>query len=330
MFSFFQWVEELTKLVDSLDTTTISTLFIRYYPLMLLSVVFWPITLTLIFAVASAWGWLFWLVTSLIFGIIQLFYVVYQFSMITIDIVFLSILKTYSVMRSQLLYYSVLSGVIREGRKSSRGREWRRKVNNANNYKEFAHIDIEEPSLETIRMGSNKSDGRQRLKRRGPLTLVTAMLRRSDSFSKKQQRNGPQALERSKSCLNLRDSKNSGNNTKDEHYDSCGEPMGMVHSKSTGNIFSLDDNSRDDDFDIDPVEAQLGMTGKMLITTTRRLREARAQSSSDSASALMFLLSGVVKRNHLSVDEFLLEDARSVHNSGQHTLSKEARLLIFE
>jgi hypothetical protein len=94
----------------------------------------------------------------------------------------------------------------------------------------------------------------------------------------------------------------------------------------------------------------------MILTTLDRLREAREQASfcsnriindrgntiennnsssgggacnsndQDShSSSLKTLLSGIVKRNHLSVDDALMEDARSVAERGQHSLMRETR-----
>jgi predicted acylesterase/phospholipase RssA len=47
-----------------------------------------------------------------------------------------------------------------------------------------------------------------------------------------------------------------------------------------------------------------------------------------SASALKFLLAGVVKRNHLSVNDLLIQDAASVMECGMHTLSAKARDVV--
>ena len=47
-----------------------------------------------------------------------------------------------------------------------------------------------------------------------------------------------------------------------------------------------------------------------------------------SSSALNFLLSGVVKRNHLSVNDLLIQDARSVMECGMHKISEKARRVI--
>lgn len=104
------------------------------------------------------------------------------------------------------------------------------------------------------------------------------------------------------------------------------------------------------------VRQDLGMAGDMLLATMDRLREARMQAinttnhefvncttqdsidmdetkrtsnqafnNEDHASSLKFLLSGIIKRNHLSVDDALINDCRSVAERGQHSLRKETR-----
>jgi hypothetical protein len=52
------------------------------------------------------------------------------------------------------------------------------------------------------------------------------------------------------------------------------------------------------------------------------------QTNDDYSSTLKTLLSGIAKRNHLSVDDFLMQDARSVAERGQHSLQKETRETI--
>jgi len=97
------------------------------------------------------------------------------------------------------------------------------------------------------------------------------------------------------------------------------------------------------------VQNDLGvMTGSMLVTTLTRLKDARLQAMSlhnagcsqntthgsnsssnnnneDYCSSIKTLLSGIVKRNHLSVDDFLMEDARLIAERGQHALSRKTR-----
>jgi len=48
----------------------------------------------------------------------------------------------------------------------------------------------------------------------------------------------------------------------------------------------------------------------------------------DPVSAMTFLLTGIVKRNHLSVEDILIEDAQSVMECGRHRLSAKARNVI--
>lgn len=99
------------------------------------------------------------------------------------------------------------------------------------------------------------------------------------------------------------------------------------------------------------VQNDLGMmAGSMLVTTVTRLKEARLQAmalhnagcsqntnhdnnnksstnnnSEDYCTSIKTLLSGIVKRNHLSVDDYLMEDARSIAERGQHTLTRKTR-----
>jgi phage gp36-like protein len=49
------------------------------------------------------------------------------------------------------------------------------------------------------------------------------------------------------------------------------------------------------------------------------------QRTDDYSSSLKFLLSGIIKRNHLSVDDALINDCRSVAERGQHSLRTETR-----
>jgi predicted acylesterase/phospholipase RssA len=60
----------------------------------------------------------------------------------------------------------------------------------------------------------------------------------------------------------------------------------------------------------------------------RNVNMTSADEYESSASALKFLLSGVVKRNHLSVNDLLIQDAASVMECGMHKLSEKARGVI--
>lgn len=143
----------------------------------------------------------------------------------------------------------------------------------------------------------------------------------------------------SSSALPLRnsfDSTQDDNNDDDDNHDSKNEEYGTDEG-----CLRWQRAVRDD----------LGMmTGSILLTTLNRLKEARVQAMSStmisnyddnyhpnncnsnndyedysSSSSLKTLLSGIVKRNHLSVDDFLMEDARSVAERGQHTQTRATR-----
>jgi hypothetical protein len=78
------------------------------------------------------------------------------------------------------------------------------------------------------------------------------------------------------------------------------------------------------------VSEELGQkTADLLLTTTTRLREAREAASSDKAISLQYLLAGVVKRNHLNLDDILVQDnARSIAESGEYGLTSASRRVI--
>ena len=52
------------------------------------------------------------------------------------------------------------------------------------------------------------------------------------------------------------------------------------------------------------------------------------QQENNAASQLKFLLQGIVKRNHLSINDLLIQDALSVMDCGRHHLSEQSRNCI--
>ncbi|KAL9189689.1 hypothetical protein ACHAXT_009364 [Thalassiosira profunda] len=79
--------------------------------------------------------------------------------------------------------------------------------------------------------------------------------------------------------------------------------------------------------DIDIPERTMDRTQSVHVTDFSRPIKGRPWNE-DYSSSLKTLLSGIVKRNHLSVDDFLMTDARSVAERGQHSLKKETREAI--
>eukprot|EP00984_Skeletonema_dohrnii_P006947 scaffold2474_cov76-Skeletonema_dohrnii-CCMP3373.AAC.1 len=60
-------------------------------------------------------------------------------------------------------------------------------------------------------------------------------------------------------------------------------------------------------------------------STSTTIPKRKKQWNEDYSSSLKTLLSGIVKRNHLSIEDWLIQDARSVAERGQHSLRKETR-----
>jgi len=86
---------------------------------------------------------------------------------------------------------------------------------------------------------------------------------------------------------------------------------------------NADDGSKHSNSTTNPIAiADIG------ITTFSSSSPKSKPRNEDYSSSLKTLLSGIVKRNHLSVDDFLMEDARSVAERGQHSLKKETREAI--
>lgn len=264
----------------------------HYFPIALLVIFFWPVVATLILALTAASTWIFWLITSIAFGLLQLIYVMYQFVMIFSDILILSLFKTYSMLRAQLLHYSGLQ--IRH----SQRKMWKKKVAAAGSYENFLKIGVE-----TFHLASA-----QPLRR---IQSLSRMIFRSNSFSntetieRSSKPSSPSRLSRVKSFDATVDAAHQQRGNSNRNYE-CHEG----------------------------ITKELGKTGLILVSTTSKLREARQlasmEESTDSVNSLKYVLSGVVKRNHLTLDEILVENARSVSEKGKFGLSQEARSAIRE
>lgn len=329
-------------------------LAVKYLPVLLIIIFFWPVFVTLIVTVISASSWVFWLFTSLCVGIVQMLYVSYQFFMIFLDLLMLSALKTFATLRSQIRYYTIKSGLSkkRTGGRSRRGRrrEWRNKLDEANTYNDYMEIEIQEPEPT-----HTKDEG-------GGESTTAGTRSASDKTLTGKNDNAESIKGGSRPPLGPHGKKIWSEKAKIRKSQSCVDLETVVDAvanfnrvKSTDN-FSRSHSSPDGYQDGQSIENELKMAGSMLITTTARLREARSQASmpqsptsspqrkevssregihtndkkeeSDGASSLKFLLTGVVKRNHLSVDDMLIEDAQSVAECGRHLYSAGAREII--
>lgn len=365
-------------------------LALKYLPILVLFVFFWPVVLTLIVTVISASSWVLWLFTSLCVGVVQMLYVTYQFLMIFLDLLMISALKTFATLRSQVRYYTIKSGLSKKRRgRSRRGRrrEWKNKLDNACTYKDYNEIEIDEvESNEGKEVGGDGKNRHRPPMKRGAWSVSLRGIHRNaesgnggggkDNGSARPPL-GPRVnnkvpparsrMRKSQSCVDMESVEGNGENgssfinrvkSTENFARSHSSPEGASeHGGGGGSPRS--------------VENELKMAGGMLITTTARLREARSQAASpkpprspsssprrkkgfddarggvfrhnddeeegaeessvdddDVASSLKYLLTGVVKRNHLSVDDMLIEDAQSVAECGRHRFSLQAREVI--
>jgi len=119
--------------------------------------------------------------------------------------------------------------------------------------------------------------------------------------------------------------------------ESLESPRRMSRNRSHASLTTAksDDTIADHGLHVDPnVAEELGeMAAVMLMTTKQRLKEARQtavkhEDDLDAGSNLKQLLQGIVKRNHMNVDSFLIQNARSVATSGQYGLSSQSRKVI--
>ena len=303
-----------------------------YLPILAILFVFWPVLLSLVVAFASASTWIFWLLTSVIFGMVQLLYVTYQFVMIAIDIFGLSVLKTYSMIRSTILNMVDKTSGTSFGK--SRRRLWRERLEKAGTYENFLKIRIENKD-ETILLQAAAAEqdsalppvlkhtpagrhvlqgGKARKDGSHPNTgsggSSSSSMPRSQSFSDEAPPS-PTRLPRASSF--------NGDSAISRSATSSSSPGSPRASLS---------------IDLDPVILQeLGQkTADLLAKTTERLNEARIQAertaSEDAVASLKYLVAAVVKRNHLQLDHLVVENARSIANAGQYGLTSKSRNLL--
>jgi hypothetical protein len=305
-------------------------------PLTVVLVLFWPVLIYLVMAVVSAWGWILWLLTSIVFGMIQLTYVVYQFVMISGDICGLSFLKTYSMLRSQVLNLFDRSG---HSLRKSRRKIWRKSVEQAGSYENFFKIRIEPKSgasasssmTAAVRPPSSSanSSNQQHDSALPPAPLSSPS---SPSWS------SPKRMTRVQSFTNA-SGKVSGANTTTPRASLLRNRSFSGEANASWTMGSgLVGSAADGRDELDPiVVAELGeRTADLLVTTTERLAEARRAAADMDASgkglhavnALLYLLSGVVKRNHLKLDDLAVDNARSIADSGTYGFTHKSRAVI--
>ena len=162
----------LTKQVESVY----SLVTYQLNPLLLILSMFffWPMWVYIGVTLTTASTWIFWLVASLLLGVIQMVYVTYQFFMIATDVMILTLLKTYQViMRSRISQFIFFSSktLQKKRMKTSQRRKWRKDCENARTYGEFMKIQVSEPKGPSPESTSNIPPPAPQRNERIPLRL---------------------------------------------------------------------------------------------------------------------------------------------------------------
>ncbi|KAG7348548.1 patatin-like phospholipase [Nitzschia inconspicua] len=268
---------------------------------------FWPFYAYCFVAVTTASTWIFWLFASVLMGLVQMCYVSYQFCMIAVDIFVLTLLKTYQViMRSRTAQFIFFfSKKIRNSRiKLSRRREWREQCEAAKDYDSFLRI----PVLENAATLSDTEP-------------IETRIEESQKLS---------AMRKSRSYATMETLKEHTNEDQSHQFTEEDSPGRLRRRSSLSKLKSFrDEQELQHDQRYLAVARDLGpSTADLLLSTTERLAEERIELEKRRDSGLEFLLSGVVKRNHLTLEDLLVSNARSVAVSGQYQFSATTRKAI--
>jgi len=125
----------------------------------------------------------------------------------------------------------------------------------------------------------------------------------------------------------LKEARLQASSTSSDLSNSCEKDVKIMDEKLV--ILGDVGNDKSDDDSINSISSEDGSNENYNKNTINAATSQRPRSTIvDNTAALKFLLAGIVKRNHLSLDDFLINDARSVAERGQHTLNKETREAI--
>ena len=235
-----------------------------------------------------------------------------------------------------VFFFSKSIGTSRK--KLSRRKEWRQLCEKAKDYDEFTKIPILEAATTTSSEGAGTPSS-------SPLNQPSP-LRKSRSFATmetlKEEKNRPQGY-----YVQQTNSNDDGDDIihvdSDDYTESPTKNKSSSPSKRLGKIRrqssltklkTLQDEQAKYRHGIPAdqytaIEKDLGpSTTDLLLSTTYRLNEERTKLMQGDESGLEFLLSGVVKRNHLALEDSLVSNARSVAVSGQYDFSAATRKAI--
>jgi hypothetical protein len=288
-------------------------------------ILFWPFYAYCFVAVTSASTWIIWLFASILVGIIQMNFVAYQFFMISMDIFALTLLKTYKVIVRSRVGQSVFffSKQIRTSReKMWRRRAWRKQCDAVQDYPEYLKLRVWEKSASFHVAEAMAVSSEEDAPSSHDCPSEQPALRRARSFSTIKLLKEAQIAAR-------------GAQADDIDSDIGSPPLSPLsrhhrhHSLSRLNTLQDEAEEAHHTQNYADIEQDLGhSTTGLLISTTARIKEERIKLQEGNDSGLEFLLSGVVKRNHLGLEHLLTANARDAEVSGQYGFSAATRKAI--
>jgi hypothetical protein len=241
--------------------------------------------------------------------------------------------------RSAQLVFFFSKSIGTSRKKLSRRREWRQLCENAKDYDQFKKIRIMEATTTTATEGVATPSS-------SPINQ-TSPLRKSRSFATmetlREEKNRPQGYNVQQTdsnddeddVMHVRSNDYSDSSTTKNTSSSPGNRSGKIRRQSSlTKLKTLQEEQAKYRHGIPSdqciaIEKDLGpSTTDLLLSTTYRLNEERTKLMQGEESGLEFLLSGVVKRNHLALEDSLVSNARSVAVSGQYEFSAATRKAI--
>jgi len=210
--------------------------------------------------------------------------------MIGWDIVMLSILKTFALMRSYIRYYTIKSGFSKKKNdpnhkynKRGRRREWREKINGASNYNEFINIEIQEPvpvhgpdsdspDCDSPDCENEENESAGIGNHRDGNAAAAAAAASNAKATNPTPMSSKDKMTRAKSCLQL-------------HHQTISIPQASSPTRRISSILDLQQFNKEQAQGMGMeeqgayLEKELGNLGFMIVNTTNRLRETREQAT---------------------------------------------------
>lgn len=296
---------------------------------------FWPFYAYCFVAVTSASTWIMWLFASVFMGIVQMNFVAYQFTIISMDIFLLTLLKTYRVIvrsRASQFVFFFNKQISKSRQKMWRRRSWRKQCDAVKDYAEYMKLPVWEKASDlSVARAMAVSSGEDAPSSRDCPHEQPALMRSPSFSTMKMLKDSQLAAELER--VELKKTYSDGDRSIVDQMPPSPNRLSMHKRRSSmSRLQAIEDETEKtihQTKDYPDIEKDLGRsTTDLLVSTTARIREERKKLEAGEDSGLEFLLSGVVKRNHLALESLLVRNARDVEVSGQYGFSAATRKAI--